>query len=75
MWSNQMGYWLVSNTSLTTKPDSGEHEQWALNGLLGPPAEEGLDEKSADIDVYKFQTWMRFEIKSYLSSSYTRDWG
>ena len=52
MWSNQMGYWLVSNTSLTTKPDSGEHEQWALNGLLGPPAEEGLDEKSADIDVY-----------------------
>ena len=46
------------------------HAMPALIANSGPPAEEELDQKSADIDIHKslwhwFQTWMRFGIVSY----------
>ena len=53
---------------MATPKGGGER---ALFTWLGPPAEAGLDQKSADIDIYKwmqlqFQIWMRFEMSHTL---------
>ena len=56
--------------SVTERGDR-QRPRAALFTWLGPPAEAGLDQKSADIDIYKwmqlqFQIWMRFEMSHTL---------